>query len=1040
MSERYDASNIKVLKGLDAVRLRAGMFIGDTGKKGLHHLVNEALDNSVDEFMAGYCNAITIKINKDGETISIEDNGRGIPTDIHPTEKISTLEVVMTQLHAGGKFDEKGYATGAGGLHGVGISCVNALSDALKAEVWRDGHYWVQEYNIGKPLYKVKKEAVSRKQTGTKITFHADKTIFKDGIAFDETVILRRLREEAFLNKNLKIEFINDNTGTKETFHSEGGIADYIKWMISGKTNPYPQEPIYSQDQYDLISRSGKVNVELSLIWNNEDDENILSFVNNINTHDGGTHLSGFKTALTRVVNNFARKLELIKEKDNNLSGDDIREGLTAILSIRFPQPEFVGQTKDKLGTVEIEGIVTTATSELLTAYFDKNVPVVKKIIERAKIAQEARDAAKKQSALIKRKSFLGNNRMPGKLTDCNTNKSANAELFIVEGDSAGGGCKLGRDPETQAILPIRGKILNAEKSDLTSLLKNQEIQSIILSIGAGFKDDFDIEKIKYDKVILQCLGGETEIRTLDGRHPTIQQLAEENKPVWIWSKYGEEILPFFVNPPKKTRTETEWLKLTFSDGSVIECTKDHPFVINFPNPEDKRIIYKEQGNGYRISCIKAKDLLCSDSIGHVDFKYCKSSGDEIMKYNHNKSKTVHKFIWELFASEEEKEMKKNKDIHHLDFNHKNNSPFNLCALSKSEHNEIHAEKHGIHISNLHKEGVYKNTSTFITYNKTKQHSENIKNHHKNGTYKEVYNNFVKNYNGSELQQKHLKKNWSENGIYRSKEYSEKLSEGSLNHYKEHPERTIENSNSAKKQWNDEEKRLNISTSKLRKILLRTLESGITLEQVNKDNFNKFRKGRNDPYFDKIFTYFKTLEEFARYAYKVEGINCNLIKSEIIKGEKDFYCFSIPGVGNFVLKKIISGNCDSDFDGAHISSLLITFFYRFMRPLIQKGHLYIAQAPLFKVTKGKDKFFCLDEKEMQNKVKELGENAKVTRFKGLGEMNPEELAETTMSKDNRTLIQITLESAADAERMVGILMGDDSQLRKDHIISKSLSK
>ena len=629
----YTGENIKVLKGLEAVRQRPSMYIGSTGKKGLHHLVNEALDNSVDEFMAGYCNLITIRINKDGETISIEDNGRGIPTDIHPTEKISTLEVVMTQLHAGGKFDEKGYATGAGGLHGVGISCVNALSDALKAEVWRDGHYCIQEYSIGKPLYKVKKEAISRKQTGTKITFHADKTIFKDGIAFDETVILRRLREESFLNKNLKIEFINDNTGTKETFHSEGGIADYIKWMISGKTNPYPQEPVYSQDQYDLISRSGKVNVELALIWNNEDDENILSFVNNINTHDGGTHLSGFKTALTRVVNNFARKLELIKEKDNNLSGDDIREGLTAILSIRFPQPEFVGQTKDKLGTVEIEGIVTTATSELLTAYFDKNVPVVKKIIERAKIAQEARDAAKKQSALIKRKSFLGNNRMPGKLTDCNTNKSANAELWICEGDSACGGMKLGRDPETQAILPIRGKILNAEKSDLTSLLKNQEIQSIILSIGAGFKDDFDIEKIKYNSVI--------------------------------------------------------------------------------------------------------------------------------------------------------------------------------CAT------------------------------------------------------------------------------------------------------------------------------------------------------------------------------------------------------------------------------------DSDTDGRHIASLLITFFYRFMRPLIQKGHLYIAQAPLFKVTKGKDKFFCLDEKEMQNKVKELGENAKVTRFKGLGEMNPEELAETTMNKANRKLIQITLEEAAEAERMIGILMGDDSQLRKDHIVKHS---
>jgi DNA gyrase subunit B len=506
----YNESNIKVLKGLQSVRVRPGMFIGSTSSSGpnsgLNHLVLEITDNSIDESMAGYCSEINIVLFKDGETISIEDNGRGIPVALHPTEGKSTLEIVMTVLHAGGKFDGSGYEA-SGGLHGVGASVVNALSDYLKVEVWRDGGLYIQEYSEGIPKYDVKKVkdlTPSDKQHGTKTTFHADKTIFKGGVAFNEKTIVSRLREVAFLNKGLKITFTNEATGNTQVFQATGGISDYVKYLTEAKNSHYPVNPIYGEHKGKIDGREGVIGVEFAIQYTQEDDETIVSFANNINTVDGGTHTSGFKTALTRIVNNFAKSLELVKESKGNLSGDDIREGMTAIISVRVPQPEFVGQTKAKLGSVEVEGYVSSVVSEILTDYFNKNAAVVKKIVERAVIAQEARDAAKKASGLIKRKSFLGNNnRLPGKLSDCNSSKVEECELFLCEGDSAAGSSKMGRNSEVQAVLPIRGKIINAEKNDLSALLKNNEIQSLILAIGAGFKDQFDISKIRYNKVIL---------------------------------------------------------------------------------------------------------------------------------------------------------------------------------------------------------------------------------------------------------------------------------------------------------------------------------------------------------------------------------------------------------------------------------------------------------------------------------------------------------------------------------------------------------
>lgn len=504
----YDASNIQVLEGIEHIRRRPAMYIGDTVSHGLHHLFKEIIDNSVDEAMNGHCDHISIVLEADGETISVEDNGRGIPVDKHPKLNKSALEVVMTVPNAGGKFDSSGYKA-SGGLHGVGATCVTALSDKLTAEVWRDGGYYVQSYVRGVPDSPVKKvSSLSKhdKQHGTKITFHADSEIFKQGIKFDEEVLLSRIRQIAYLNKNLRITFENKATGTKIDLTSSGGIADYVSYMTEARTDLYPQKPIYGERQLPLTSRTGTVNIEVALQWaaDDNDDESILSFANNIYNAEGGTHETGFKTCLTRVVNDFGRKLGLLKDKGDGLQGRDVRESMTAIISVRFPQAEFVGQTKDRLATVEIEGIVSTAVSDILADYFDKNAPVIKKIVERAILAAEARDAAKKQANLIKRGGLFGkNNRMPTKLIDCNSEKMEDSELFIVEGDSAGGSAKMGRNPDTQALLPIRGKIINAEKNDFKKLIANKEVLAIIKAIGTNILDDFDLDNLRYNKIII---------------------------------------------------------------------------------------------------------------------------------------------------------------------------------------------------------------------------------------------------------------------------------------------------------------------------------------------------------------------------------------------------------------------------------------------------------------------------------------------------------------------------------------------------------
>lgn len=487
----YGAEQIQVLEGLEAVRKRPGMYIGSTSSRGLHHLVYEVVDNSIDEAMAGYCDTINVTIHPDN-SITVIDNGRGVPVGMHETGK-PALEVVMTVLHAGGKFGGEGYKV-SGGLHGVGVSVVNALSEWMEVKVKREGKIHFIRFERGHTVQPMTVIGEAD-QTGTIVTFKPDAEIFEE-LEYHFDILKQRLRELAFLNKGIVITLTDERSGEEQKFHYEGGIVSFVRHLNQNKDVLHP-EPIYVEGSKDTTV------VEIALQYHDGYTENIFSFVNNINTQEGGTHLSGFKTALTRAVNDYARKLNLIKDSEENLSGEDAREGLTAVISIKLQNPQFEGQTKSKLGNSEVRGIVDTILNEGLNEYFEENPAVVKKIIEKAILASRARDAARKARDLTRRKNALEISSLPGKLADCSMRDPEQTEIYIVEGDSAGGSAKQGRDRRFQAILPLRGKILNVEKSRLDKILNNAEIRAMITAFGCGIGDEFDIEKARYGKIII---------------------------------------------------------------------------------------------------------------------------------------------------------------------------------------------------------------------------------------------------------------------------------------------------------------------------------------------------------------------------------------------------------------------------------------------------------------------------------------------------------------------------------------------------------
>ena len=490
----YDENEIEVLEGIEHVRLRPGMYIGSTDSRGLHHLVYEVVDNSIDEALAGFCKNIEVIINKDN-SITVIDDGRGIPVKTHPKVGKSALEVALTMLHAGGKFHGGGYKV-SGGLHGVGVSVVNALSRWMEVEVKRDGGIFYQKYQRGKPVTEVERIGDAT-DTGTKITFLPDDEIFDD-ISFSSDILTKRLREQAFLNRGIKIRLVDDRTGEESLFHYEGGIISFVEFL-NRNNDVLHEKPIYMSGKRDDME------VEVALQYNDTYIEKVLSFANNINTEEGGTHLVGFRTALTRTLNDYIRKMNLLKESDPNLTGEDVREGLTAVISVKLANPQFEGQTKAKLGNSEMRGLVDSVVGEGLSRFLEENPNIARAIAEKAITASRAREAARKARELTRRKTVLERTALPGKLADCSEKDPRLCELFLVEGDSAGGSAKQGRDPRIQAILPLKGKILNVEKARMDKILNSEEIRAIITAIGTGIGEEFDIEKLRYHKIILMA-------------------------------------------------------------------------------------------------------------------------------------------------------------------------------------------------------------------------------------------------------------------------------------------------------------------------------------------------------------------------------------------------------------------------------------------------------------------------------------------------------------------------------------------------------
>ncbi|MEM3851767.1 MAG: DNA topoisomerase (ATP-hydrolyzing) subunit B [Methanomassiliicoccales archaeon] len=554
----YTAESIQVLEGLQAVRKRPSMYIGSTDYRGLHHLVYEILDNSIDEVMAGYCKNIELHIHNDN-SVSIKDDGRGIPTDIHPKYGRPALEIVLTTLHSGGKFDKKSYQV-SGGLHGVGLSAVNALSEWLRATVWRNGKEYSMEFRRGIAVGDMSVRDSQVSGTGTMIHFRPDPEIFQE-VNFDATTIETLLRELSYLNKGVTITFEDERSSKREVFHSDGGIVDFVKFLNQAK-GPLHPEPIYLQKKTDGIQ------IEAAMQYTDAYNESVYTFVNNINTAEGGTHLVGFRAALTRSINDYARRIGALKDNEEQFSGEDVREGLTAILSLRVPEPQFEGQTKTRLGNSEIRGIVESAIYEQLLIFFDENPRVAEAVVSKATLAFQAREAARKARELTRRKGLLESGSLPGKLADCSERDPAKCELFVVEGDSAGGSAKQGRDRTTQAVLPLRGKILNVEKSRLDKILKNQGIHTLIAAIGAGIGDEFDISKARYHKIILMTdadVDG-AHIRTL-----LLTYLYRHAKPL-IEAGYV-----YIAQPPlyriKKGDTEV----YVYSDRELTEKLKEMP-------------------------------------------------------------------------------------------------------------------------------------------------------------------------------------------------------------------------------------------------------------------------------------------------------------------------------------------------------------------------------------------------------------------------------------------------------------------------------
>lgn len=1059
----YTAENITVLEGLDPVRKTPGMYIGSTSRKGLNHMVYEIVDNSVDEHLAGYCKNIKVTLEKDGSA-TIEDDGRGIPVDLHE-KGVPAERVILTTLHAGGKFDKNSYKT-SGGLHGVGSSVVNALSSYLDVTIKKDGVVSHDRYEQGKPVEKLVNKLLpvvgKTKETGTKINFLPDPTIFEETVKFKASAIAERLHETAYLNPNLTIVFENKRDGEPAVeFHEPNGISGFVE-DLTKEQSPITGVICWHGEKDGIVA-------DIAFRYVDDPGENIMGFCNNIFTEEGGTHLVGFRNGFAQLINQYARDIGVLKAKDQSYIGNDVRSGMVAVVAIKHPVPRFEGQTKTKLDNQDAQSTIRALTNSEGQLYFDRHLEELKKIIDQADKAAKLRKAEEKSRIDIKDKKFAfeGN----GKLARQESDDPSICEIFIVEGDSAGGSSKTARERYYQAILPIRGKILNVEKASMDKVLANAEIRSMVVAFGAGFGDDFDITKLKYDKIVIMCFAGDEKVRSLDGNSYSFKELVDNNvKELWVYAmdKNGD-VVPALAKNIRQTGVSKSFVKITLDNGEIVTSTPEHFFL-------------KADGS-YEM----AKELLVGDSLMPLNF-YATEDGYE-MFYDKNSKKGIktHRMVAQhLHKKELEEKLKYAEEdnilVHHINMNKRNNVPENLEWLTLSEH----AKKHNF----------------FAKYNKSDDHRERIIELHKNGVYSETY--FGSNgYNESGVHSSVIKEKW-EQGCYKNrisslisynKSEAHKESVGKANKNPEHIlsvaqakigkslrflilsglpidehhynlfrmvqspryssiENYFESTDDAiafamsrnfdfsdykfAKEgvvYNNNQKQRNAIAREIKRLI----DSGIEVNEAN------YKSGHGTPKFSSISKYYDSLEEAVGYA---ENYNHKVVSVEFIESEEEqpVYCLEVPEYHNFLLDTgnnsgIFAKNCDADVDGDHISTLLLTFFYRFMPELIQCGKVYRAMPPLFKVEEGSGKnvkdVYLYDEKALEDYRKKHRGQLKIQRYKGLGEMDAQQLWETTLNPATRKLKKIEIEDAIEASKVTSLLMGSSVEPRKNFILSEA---
>lgn len=1049
----YDATSIKVLEGLEHVRTRPAMYIGSTNARGLNHLVYEIVDNAVDEFAQGYGSTIEVTLLKDGGC-AVCDYGRGIPVDVHPSTGVSALRTVLTTLNAGGKFDNNSYKYSSG-LHGVGSSVVNALSDIFTVSVFKDGRVYTDSYEKGIPVTRLNDDGslpcypTSREGTGTLICFKPDPSIFST-TEFKASDIKSRLHETAYLNPNLTLLFADERVDPVErvTYHEPEGVVQYVRDVNSGES-PLCDVHTFS----DCVEGDcGPIEVLVCFQYVESLQEKITGFCNNIQTIEGGTHVTALKTVLTNLVNQYARQLGVLKDKDSNFTGPDVRSGFTAVVSVKHPDPQFEGQTKTKLDNSDVYRAVTSVSSTGFQQYFDRHLNVLKKVISVAEKSAKVRksEARTRQNLFTHKKKYSFDSN--GKLAGCESKDYSRTELYIVEGDSAAGSSKMARDRKYQAILPIRGKILNVEKAPVEKILANAEIRTLIYALGCGFSEgygqDFDIKKLKYDKVILMCFTGDTKVKCLDGNSYSFKELVDNDvKELWVYSRDKQgNIVPALATNPCQTGTTTQLCKVTLDNGRVTRCTPDHLFMLEDGTYKEAR--YLEPGDSLSALHMKKDnhgyDEYYDDKIRRWRFVH-HLVGDTILVDGKTEAQ-------ERFEREHNDTYRKTVVIHHKDGNRTNNTPDNLTWLTNREHAKLHnditsrnitsynlSDKHRQDVKRAHRDGKYLGKSDFTSngYNYSKLHNEVIKKVNasrvhvdsaKRGKIGKSIRYLIDN--GIEFNQE----NYDKFKLKGAESYCNILN--TFNSYMEAYNYAQNGSwcfdmylpSSTVKQYDNSDKQ----RRQIGNVIYKILQDG---EEFNRDTYTKY-KGTRTVKYDNILKWFCSYDEALEYA---KNKNHKVVSVQVLDvPETPVYCLTVAGSRNFCLDDgEFVHNCDGDIDGSHIVTLLLTIFYRLLPEVLYEGHVYIACPPLYKVTpkRGPEKYLYTDKDLIEYRRSHHG--FRLQRYKGLGEMNPKQLWETTMNPETRMLKRVIVSDTVRADSITSDLMGSNVDVRRRFIFENA---